>query len=310
LQSRIATLEFDKDRKQEDLTEEQMIALLLGENTGVEPSNTNKKQWLLGSEIAPLYSYRNIQSKSVESEVISDLNKGEEGIIAYAGGIRIAVSAGKRLTIQSGLYYSRYGQEKNQAGSYIESLANTSYAHSEQYITVRNSTGTIISNTSGKEVNDFTPSGNAGLIGDAGSNNSFRYEMLTFKTMVPQNQIEDVTLRQYFDYIELPLIAKYKIIDRKIDFSLTGGIVTNFLIGNSVKMLQNGETSTVGETSNINQINYQGSFGLGLEYPVISHFALTLEPRFRYYINPIAKSSSIEVRPFSFGFFAGFNYRF
>jgi hypothetical protein len=75
-------------------------------------------------------------------------------------------------------------------------------------------------------------------------------------------------------------------------------------------MVNDGKTTRVTETTEINEINYLGSFGLGLDYPVSPRFDITLEPRFRYFINPIGTSSEIIVHPFSFGFFAGFNYRF
>ncbi len=127
----------------------------------------------------------------------------------------------------------------------------------------------------------------------------------------------NTSLTQNFDYIELPLIIRYKMIDRKMDFSLSGGIVTNFLVANSVNMLQDGKKVRVAETTGITRINYQGSVGMLVEYPLVSHFALTLEPRFRYYFNALDSysyssdnSSRISIHPYSFGFFAGLNYRF
>jgi hypothetical protein len=123
-------------------------------------------------------------------------------------------------------------------------------------------------------------------------------------------QGSDVTATQYFDYLEVPLTLKYKIIDRKLDFSLLGGLVTNFLVGNKITLSQNGDTRDFGKTTGINQVNYLGSVGLGFEYPVVHNFAFSIEPRFRYYLNPLDNSSQINVHPFSFGFFAGISYFF
>jgi hypothetical protein len=120
----------------------------------------------------------------------------------------------------------------------------------------------------------------------------------------------NITATQHFDYLEVPLTVKYKIIDRKFDFSLSGGLVTNFLVGNVVTLEQNGEKTRFGKTNDITQINYLGSVGLGFEYPLVSGFTLSIEPRFRYYLNPIDKSSQINVHPYSFGFFAGISYIF
>jgi hypothetical protein len=123
-------------------------------------------------------------------------------------------------------------------------------------------------------------------------------------------QETDISVEQLFDYLEIPLTVKYKIIDRKLDFSFSGGLVTNFLVGNVVKLEQNGETIRFGKTDEINQINYLGTIGLGFEYPLVSGFAISLEPRLRYYLNPIDKSPNINVHPYSFGFFAGISYHF
>jgi hypothetical protein len=119
-----------------------------------------------------------------------------------------------------------------------------------------------------------------------------------------------ISVRQYFDYLEIPLILKYKLIDRKMDFSFSGGMVTNFLFGNSY-LIEDGQSERIGETTEINEINYIGSVGLGIEYPIVTNFAITIEPRFRYYLNAFDEASNIDVHPFSFGFLqestTGFN---
>jgi hypothetical protein len=293
-----------------EFTPEETMALLLPASEEATVTKATKQdRWALGSEIAPLYSHRSITSDYRQSEKINELNKTESGLLAYAGGIHIAYATGRRLSVQSGIYYSRYGQEINKIETY--NYKYTEYfsegTASGRFISVYNSTGVIsidnpvsagydkvVSNYI-DETSDF--SSQNGLIG---INNS---------GIVPSEDI-NVTLTQYFDYLELPLLVKYKIIDRKFDFSLSGGIVTNFMVGNVVNIEQNGEKTRFGATTNINQVNYLGSFGVGFEYPLVSGFAISIEPRFRYYINPIDKSSLINVHPYSFGFFAGISYVF
>jgi hypothetical protein len=284
-------------------------ASLLPEYEDATTKKVKKNRWSLGSEIAPLYSDRSVSSDYLQADMINTLNETESGILAYAGGIHVAFSPGRRLSVQSGIYYSRYGQEKNR----IETLSNkyAGYAIEEnksgKYLTVTNSTGIISSKNpkaTGYDIvvycaNDATP-----------DYDNLNASLMNGQLNSSSSENTDITLKQYFDYFEVPLLVKYKLIDRKIDFSLSGGLVTNFLVGNKVDLVKNGETTRFGETSEINTVNYQGSFGLGFEYPINSGFAFTVEPRFRYYINPINKSSQVSVRPFSFGFFAGFNYVF
>ena len=119
---------------------------------------------------------------------------------------------------------------------------------------------------------------------------------------------KDATIIQNFDYLEVPLVLKYKIVDRKFDFSISGGVITNILVGNEVKFHQDGTDTKIGKTENIRQVNYIGSVGLGLDYPVGTELAISIEPRFRYYMNAIDRSSKLDVHPYSFGLFAGISY--
>lgn len=285
---------------EKSLSQEEAVALLMAEyNAGFAEEIAEKKtnrRWELGGEVAPLYSDRTINSSSLESSAINNLNDKEDGIMAYAGGLRVSFSPARRLSVQSGVYYSRYGQKKNEALIYNE-LATALV--SNKIVSVTNSTGTITMKDQGTSRSVMNKS-----LNDAGMN-----EIMT-QPLFNGSSSDEVTIKQTFDYFELPLVLKYKMIDRKLDFSLSGGIITNFLIGNKVDMTQNGRNRLIGKTTQINEVNYVGSVGLGIEYPLIPRFALTLEPRFRYYLNTIDQSSQISVHPYSFGFFAGVNYTF
>jgi hypothetical protein len=257
---------------------------------------------MLGSEIAPLYSYRKIESDYLAKSAIQDMNNSEQGLIAFAGGLRVGYSAGRRLSVQSGLYYSRYGQEKNNG----EAVSMDQIAYLDRpnvtYLSIPNSTGTIQAgsdNSSRYENVIATPAGNKDYFY---SNNGFP-AISTDKIQITEGGI---TAIQYFDYLELPVTVKYKIIDRKLSFSFLGGLITNFLVNNGVQLKQNGNTESFGTTRDINKVNYQGSVGLGLDYPVKERMAISLEPRFRYYLNPI--DQRFNVHPYSFGIFAGFSY--
>lgn len=274
-----------------------------------ETADLKNDRWMLGSEFAPLYSYRNISSDYLESEMVNDLNEAESGMLSYAGGIRVTFTTNKRISVQSGLYYSRYGQEKNKVETF--SYNNTEYTSNGNpqatFLTVSNSTGVIYSNqpeTAGFEKSDHSSTAaSPESDGFTGLNNFSRTDASTA-------QETDFTVEQRFDYLEIPLTVKYKIIDRKFDFSLSGGVVTNILVGNTVNLEQNGDKIRFGKTDDISLVNYLGSFGLGFEYPIAAGFAFSLEPRVRYYLNPIDKTSQINVHPYSFGIFAGVSYIF
>lgn len=286
------------------------VALAYASTETPEDEKNKGERWTMGGEAAPLYSYRNISSGRLSPSQLNNLNDAEDGILAYAGGINIAFNAGKRITVQSGFYYSRYGQDKNQVAaiSHRYSAIPGSYT-SQKSISISNSTGEIVGG-----IDDQPVMSNQVLSYDFNhfQKLSSSYGLISSNVIdVDVENIDDAVVRQYFDYVELPLIVRYKIIDRRIDFNISGGVVTNFLVGNSVEIRNDGFTSSnlEFETVDISQVNYVGSVGLGIEYPLDGKFAITLEPRFRYYLNPIDKTSVV-VHPYSFGIFGGVNYRF
>jgi hypothetical protein len=285
---------------QEEL-QEQTAALTADNGETANDGEEKDNRWMLGSEIAPLYSYRKIESDYLSKSAVQDLNKSEQGLIALAGGLRVGYSAGRRLSVQSGLYYSRYGQEKNNGEAVSMDQVASAANPDVTYLAIPNSTGNIQSghgNTSKYE---------SVIAASAGDklyfyNNGFP-AISTGNIKVTEGGITAV---QYFDYLELPVTVKYKIIDRKLSFSFLGGVITNFLVNNSVQLKQNGNTESFGSTRDINKVNYQGSVGLGLDYPLMDRLAISLEPRFRYYLNPI--DQRFDVHPYSFGIFAGISY--
>lgn len=295
------------------IAREEDLAMLLPETDSAAPPDALKqKHWSLGSEFAPLYSYRTLTSDFPEPDFVSNLNKSESGILAYATGIRVAFSAGRRISVQSGMYYSRYGQQKSNIETF--DYSNTEVTANETaratYLAISNSTGIIYSNNP-ENAGFYKTNTYAAGSKDPNTDQMSFSGLNGFSTINPAPAEEsDITVEQLFDYLELPLTVKYKIIDRKFDFSLSGGFITNFLVGNTVKLEQNGETTRFGKTDEINQINYLGSVGLGFEYPLVSGFSISIEPRLRYYLNPIDKSTNVNVHPYSFGLFAGISYKF
>lgn len=279
--------------------------------TQVDNQSKKSDRWTIGGEVAPLYSYRTISSDELQSATLDELNDNENGLLAYSGGVRIAFSAGKRLSVQSGVYYSRYSQQTNNIETVSVNYLSTILGKLERntYVSVTNSTGIISRTNNNADEISLVAKGNF-----EGASYNSRYGALPDNSSMNPNYTgtseSDITLTQHFDYLEVPLVLKYKIIDRKIDFNLTGGVITNFLFSNKVNITRNGDTELFGETTDINYINYQGSVGMGIEYPITSGFSFTVEPRFRYYINPIDKTAEINVHPYSFGFYAGFNYLF
>ena len=263
-----------------------------------------ENQWAVGGQLAPLYSYRNFASDYLSDYVKDQINSNESGVIAYAMGVNVAVTPGKRLSIQSGIYYSKYGQHTDVLNITSNNPEPSSWDQPEEEygtssILFSNSTGTVA--TSRGDQLSFIGTYNSGL-------NDKR------DLMSNQLNTSDInsnsTATQYFEYLEIPIVIKYKLIDRKIDLNILGGLSTNFLIGNDIYLDEGDGDHKYGETINISSTNYSSSIGMGLEYPVLSNFIVNVEPKFKYYLNPIDKKPSYNIHPYSIGIFTGISYIF
>jgi hypothetical protein len=256
-------------------------------------SQVSKEQrpvvWSLGGEAGPQYSYRNINTNT--SNVSSGFyNEYEKGVIAYAGGVNIEMEPAKRFSVQSGVFYSKIGQIKNNLqlsanGQIGEAWFDPSFEYTSgtRVTDVVNSTGSI---TFDKDL--------AAPVAD--NANSWEPGI--------------VTAEQYFEFIEVPLVCSYKIIDRKWDIALSSGLWANFLVGNKAYATDNETFTLEGATEDINKFNYSASLAVGFDYPVGKSLNISLQPIFKYYLMPINTNPQTEVYPYSFSLMTGIHYTF
>jgi hypothetical protein len=108
-------------------------------------------------------------------------------------------------------------------------------------------------------------------------------------------------------YLELPLMLRYKAIDRKMGVSFVGGLWTNFLVGNSVYAVDD-ERTWVGRQGELNDLSFSTSLGMGMEYKFSRNFSFNVEPTLKYFINTSSNSNGINT--YSFGVFSGLSYKF
>ena len=74
------------------------------------------------------------------------------------------------------------------------------------------------------------------------------------------------TLRQSLSYLEVPIILRYKIVDKTLDFNLIGGVSYNMLLDNSVYTIVEGGKYPIGATDGLNFLTISSSLGMGMEY--------------------------------------------
>jgi len=267
-------------------------------NFSDQPTKDNNK-WAFGGEFSPLYSYRHV-SETPNKEFYDEV---ESPVISYSGGLNLQYKPLKRLSVQIGVYYSTMGQALDNMTVYENSAFSlVPDEYKERYITdyaLENSTGGITLNSAYVFVDERA---------DRVSNLTNSKSNVDVSNPVFNNL--EAEIQQNFQYIEVPFLLRYKLIDKIIDVNFVGGVGANFLIGNNVYLTYGDSKESIGYTEGVRDVNYNGTLGLGFEYPLLNRINIRFEPSIKYYLNEINPASAIESHPYSLGFYTGINYSF
>ena len=253
------------------------------------------ERWTIAALASPTYYS---QMGSGGTQYVQQLAASEQPLISYSGGVAFSYKISKRLSVQSGLYYSSLGQEVEGINSFtgFRPYDNTKGDHNFEVATTN---GTIYTNNTDVFL---LASGPVERISTSFTNDVFDPKKANL-------QYINNTLHQTFSYVEMPVLVRYKFIDKTIDFNLVGGVSYNLLVNNLVYTVVDGSRINVGETEGLNLITVSSSLGMGMEYNISQKLSLNLEPTFRYYLNPVSGTTA-STHPYSFGIFSGVSYRF
>lgn len=268
------------------------------------------------AEINPKRVERLQLSLGVQAGAVGTLNEGERSntldMMNYSSAsnslnmgtgtaVMVEVKTGKRLSIQSGVMYSRMNQKNS----------DLIYENNMAYYDNNSSTGTDMVYTSPGVSNNWVSNGAWGIM------NLREIPSESAKAGLVQGGLEndnayyssqDIKLQA--EYIEIPLIVKYKLIDKRFDINLLGGMSANLLIGNDVYINDSNGKRSVGEIDNMSGLTYSSTFGMGLDYNLSNKLSLNLEPKLKYYLGSLTDKSYIKMQPWVFGIYAGVSYNF
>jgi hypothetical protein len=252
----------------------------------------NNKKWSVGGQLSPLYSYRHIRNNPKDMQYDNqtpgkysnklDYDEIENSTISYTGGICVNYHNNTRWSFHSGVFYTQMGQ-----------ISEEVIEHNNQGI-----------------IQPYSVWTSAGMV-NATPRTSDLPIMSAYRSYQPEN-IENPKsdLIQQFEYIEIPFITKYKIINRKFALNILGGFSTNLLIGNNAYVEENGQKQRIGKTENVNLFNYNATVGFGVEYSISRKISINMEPTLKYSITPINRGNNVYSYPYSFGIFTGIYYNF
>jgi hypothetical protein len=253
-------------------------------------------RWSLGAGLSPSVIFK--QSGAVSAE-LKEMLANEKMMVSFAGGLSISYNINKRLVLSTGINYS----------SLVQNVTGLStYTGFEPIIASKGTSDISVTTSSGKIVSSNP---DIYILDNMANRVSTAYGSDIFDPSKSNLPFASTKLLQNFGYLELPLFVRYKIIDRKLDLNILGGIAYNILVGNRVHTTTfSGERLFVGETEGLSSLNVTSSMGLGLEYNMPGNISFSLEPILRYYISPIGEQIGSAIHPWSAGVFTGFKYRF
>lgn len=260
-----------------------------------EKSKTGIDRWSLSAMASPNY-YSSFNSG--QSKASSDLANAEKNVVSYSGGMEFSYKITKRISIQSGLLYSSVEKEVTGIGAY-SGFNKYFTAKSGSEFSVQTSNGSIVVTN-----NDIF------LRDNVASRVQTRYSADVFNPAKSNLTYLNNSVNQNFNYLEIPLLFKYKAIDRKVDVIVVGGLSYNMLVGNTAYANVDGIKYSVGKTEGLNPVNFSSSVGLGFEYSLSRKISFDLEPTFRYYLIPFSDIAGSASHPYGFGIFTGLSYKF
>ncbi|MCK4631591.1 MAG: outer membrane beta-barrel protein, partial [Bacteroidales bacterium] len=236
----------------------------------------NQGGWSFGAKFSPLYTSRNI-TMSMPDNYMEMYDNVEEGIIAFSGGFNFKYKPTDRISIHTGLFYSRMGQKITDLVAYdvppyIVSILPDD-GKGANNIMLSSSFGTVVV-PENLYIKDMTIA--RVIYNDKYSLENFDPDKFGLEGF-------DSEIKQSFEYIEIPLLISYKVIDRIIDFQLLGGVSTNLLVGNNVFTEFDGQRISLGKTADISKISYSSVVGFGIEYGFSDQLSFSIEPTFKYY---------------------------
>ncbi|RNL94029.1 hypothetical protein ED312_01870, partial [Sinomicrobium pectinilyticum] len=241
------------------------------------------KKWSINPNVAPVY-YNSLSGGSPIDPEFKDNSKSGKVNISY--GVNIAYQVNERLSLRSGINKVNYGYNTNDISFAPDfearSLDNINYARQSG-----KASGLYVANS---------PS-------EGGPPVAARDEVAS--SFAPQEGL----MQQEFGYIEVPMELKYRVLNERFGLNLIGGVSSLFLTDNSVLLKSDALATELGEANNINNMNFSTNVGLGVDYLLSDKLQLQVEPMFKYQWNTFSNDNG-GFKPYSFGVYTGFSFRF
>jgi hypothetical protein len=258
----------------------------------------------VGVQASPVYRFENAGSQTQIYANINSTSSTPQYKTNVSGGIAVSYKTNKKLSFQSGVYYDEVSQNGGQIGVTFSGQNWISDSYTEKNFLSSAKTPSEESTT-----NNVILSSNMGVATITMPQGT---EVATTNTTnkLANQAIFSYNFSQRAQYIQIPLIIRYRLIDQRLGLHLLGGINTDLLISNDASLSDNNKVVAKGETEGLNSLTFNSSLGLGLSYAISQHFDISLEPTMKFQLNSLSSQDSYNARPYALGIFTGITYQF
>lgn len=257
------------------------------------PAVKTEQRFMVGASLSPAMGF----SQSGQNVRLAELISSEKSRPAYSTGVSVGYKISDRLTIHSGIGLSSIGQTITDINVYA-GLSDFYAVKSNYLYSVETASGLILAGNTDLYLTDSKE--RVGTLIQANMADPSKYRL---------KQVGS-DIQQVFRYLELPVLLRYKLLDRKVDLNLSGGFAYGFLVDNTAYTGEGSDLVRVGHTEGINTFNLSSQLGFGMEYNITQKVTFNLEPVFRYYVTPLSEISGSLYKPYSLGFYSGFFFKF
>ncbi len=270
---------------QKPVLSETLPDLIQTEDVIQKGSNT---RWSVGGSFAPVYAYRTIRidAKELPPDVNPDKNyydNAEDAMYSYSGGLDVVYRMQDKWEFQTGLYLSNLGHTNEEVIAYETEGV-------KDLLKVSSSTGIIDIKTT-KLPASFI-------------DNSVRRDSVTDAVYI------NSSIHQSFTYLELPLLIRYAVLDKRLGIHLTGGFSPGIMTDYQARFTYEGNNIDLDNEGDFYTLIYNSQVGLGINYHLTKSLTINLDPAFKYSLNSIRKDHSIEYHPYSISIFTGIRFSF
>lgn len=248
----------------------------------IQPNKTPSRLSLMAF-FSPDYSSRILMGGNAGSTA-SKYNKGESPLFAFKSGLKIGYDLSEKWNIQLGATYSYMEQKSTPTKLNIDSSET-------EHVQYSFSTSSGIVNFSS---DDFKED-------DAGS-------------LSKSKVYSSFSAKEKIQFINVPVLIRYRFLNKKISVYFLGGFTANFIISKQVKLdvlNQPGSlTVNTNKISGLRKMNGGFLFGFECHYNLYKGLAVLLAPTVTGSFTSINKNTPVKSFPFSLGLGAGLIYHF